>query len=262
MNVASLDLLAIGAHPDDVELFAGGLIAASVARGQSVGIAHLTRGELGTRGSGEIRMREAVEAARILGLDPDRQVAFLDLGDTLLENTESNRLAVIELLRTWRPRVVLFPHPEDRHPDHGKASRVVRDALFYCHLPRVAPGLPAHRPEAHLLFQSNTPPAQPAGLIVDITSTFERKLAAIQAYRTQFHSTTALADSLLTSEQTFISTPEFLAQIEIRARFYGGLIGVRYGEPYHLDGPLAVGDVVGLLTGGSPRNGAAEIPES
>jgi bacillithiol biosynthesis deacetylase BshB1 len=257
MNTAALDLLAIGAHPDDVELFAGGLIAAAVARGQRVGIAHLTRGELGTRGSAEIRTREATEAARILGLDPDRQLAFLDLGDTLIENTEVNRLAVVHLLRAWRPRVVLFPHPEDRHPDHGKTHRLVRDALFYSHLPRVAPGQSAHRPEAHLLFQSNTPPAHPADVIVDITATFERKLAAIQAYRSQFHNTSALPDSVLTGEQTFISTPEFLAQIEIRARFYGGLIGVRYGEPYHLDGPVAVGDVVGLLTGGSPRADAS-----
>jgi len=235
-----MDLVAIGAHPDDVELFAGGLVAKCVEHGHEVGVIHLTPGERGTRGSSQERRQEALNAAKVLGIEPDR-VVFLDLGDTLLENTEPNRLAIIEVLRRWRPRLVLQPHPFDRHPDHRKASRLCEDAFFYSHLTRVGEGQPPHRPEGRLMYLNNSVPDVSPSFIVDITEFFDRKMEAIGAYRSQFFNPDYGA------EETYISAHEFHEQIQVRARYFGGLIGVRYGEPFVLPVPLAVDNPVALL---------------
>ncbi len=237
-----MDLVAIGAHPDDVELFAGGLLAKCVDRGYEVGLIHLTRGERGTRGTPGERRLEALDAARVLGLGEDH-VVFLDLGDTLLENTEANRLKVIGALRRWSPRLVLHPHPFDRHPDHRKANRLAEDAYFYCHLARVETGTPPFRPQGRLLFFNHSAPDRPPSFIVDVTDHFERKMDALRAYRSQFHNPDYPA------EETYISSKEFHEQIEVRARYFGGLIGVRYGEPFFLPDPLAVDDPVTLICG-------------
>lgn len=237
-----MDLVAIGAHPDDVELFAGGLLAKCVAQGREVGLVHLTRGERGTRGSAPERRAEALEAARALGVGEDR-VSFLDLGDTLLENSEKNRLEVIQVLRRWRPRLALYHHSFDRHPDHRKANRLVEDAFFYCHMPRLETAAPPFRPRGRLLFFNNSIPEQPPSFIVDVTDFFDRKMESVRAYRSQFHNPD------YPGEETYISSPDFLESIEVRARFFGGLIGVRYGEPFFSPDPLSVEDPLTLICG-------------
>ncbi len=240
-----MDLVAFGAHPDDVELFAGGFIAQSVAQGYEVGLVHLTRGERGTRGTPEERRAEALQAAQVLGVGEDR-VAFLDLGDTLVENTEANRLEVIRVLREWRPRVVLHGHPLDRHPDHRKGCLLVQDACYYSGLARVETGQPPWRPEKRLEFLNNTLPSEPPAFIVDITPFFPRKIESLRAYRSQFHNPD------YDGPQTFISTREFFDQIEVRARFYGGQIGVRYGEPFMTTSPLGLTSPLALFLNPAP----------
>lgn len=235
-----MDLVAIGAHPDDVELFAGGFLAKAVADGYEVALAHLTRGERSTRGTPEERRVEAHDAARALGVDASH-VDILDVGDTRVENTEENRLAVIRLLRHRRPRLVLYAHPLDRHPDHRKASRLVEDAFFYSHLAKIDTGQEPFRPEGRFQFFNNSIPAEPPSFIVDVTETFGRKIEALRAYRSQFHNPD------YPGEETFISSRFFFEQIEARARYFGGQIGVKYGEPYHLPQPPAVADPIALL---------------
>lgn len=237
-----MDLVAIGAHPDDVELFAGGLLAKCVDRGYEVGLIHLTRGERGTRGTPEERRVEALDAARALGIAEDH-VAFLDLGDTLVENTEANRLELIDALRRWSPRLVLHPHPHDRHPDHRKASELSQDAYFYSHLARLETAAPPFRPQGRLLYFNNSLPESPPSFIIDITEQFERKMEALSAYRSQFYNPDYPA------EETFISSKAFHEQIELRARYFGGLIGARCGEPFFLPDPLAVDDPLALICG-------------
>ena len=245
-GTAGLDLLAIGAHPDDVELFAGGLVADCARRGYAVGIAHLTRGETATRGTPEERRREALEAAKILGVPPER-VAFLDLGDALIENTPVNRLEVVRLLRRFRPQLVACHHPVDRHPDHRKASRLVEDALFYARLDRIDTGQPPHKPHGRFLFHNNSLPPEPPSFIADVTAGFSQKLEALRAYRSQFHNPD------YEGEETYISSQGYFEQIEVRARYYGGFIGARFGEPYSLVQPVGVRDPIAFLRGQSPE---------
>lgn len=235
-----MDLVAFGAHPDDIELFAGGFMAQCAARGYEVGLVHLTRGECGTRGTPEERRLEAVQAAQALGIAEDR-VAFLDLGDTRVENTEANRLEVIRVVRRWRPRVVLHGHPLDRHPDHHKGCLLVQDACYYSGLARLETEQPPWRPEKRLQFFNNTLPSESPSFIADITPFFSRKLDALRAYRSQFHNPD------YDGPETYISTREFFDQIEIRARFYGGQIGVRYGEPFRVPDPLGLQDPLSLF---------------
>jgi bacillithiol biosynthesis deacetylase BshB1 len=232
--------LAIGAHPDDVELFAGGLLARCIDQGYEAGILHLTRGERSTRGSPEERQSEAINAAKALGVSTSR-VRILDLGDTLLENTEANRLEIIRVLRDWCPRVVLYHSPQDRHPDHRKASQLIRDTLFYSRVQKIETGQEPFAPTAGFQFFNTSPGKIPPSFIVDITDTFERKTAALDAYRSQFHNPD------YGGRETYISSKEFREQIEIRSRYFGGLVGVRHGEPYYSVGPLPLTDPIALF---------------
>lgn len=234
-----MDLVVFAAHPDDAELFAGGLIARCIDLGRDVGICHMTRGERGTRGTPALRYGEAGAAARALGL-PMGRMKVLDLGDTLLENTEANRLEIIRVLREWRPRIVACHYPHDRHPDHRKAAAIVGDAFFYSHLRMIDTGQERHRAAQRIHFFNNTTPAEKPSFILDISDVFERKMAAIRAYQSQFHNPEYRASH--EENQTFISSPEFFEQIEVKARFWGGMIGARYGEPYLAPEPLGVLD--------------------
>lgn len=231
-----MDCLVIGAHPDDAEIFAGGLIARCAQAGRSVGILHLTRGECGTRGTAEERRAEAAESAHILGL-PSDHMRMLDLGDARLENTEANRLAIIRIVREWRPRLVIHHDTEiDRHPDHGKAGALARDAVFYSRLKAFDTGQPPFAPGGRMTFQYNGPASVTPTMVVDISDTFATKMDALRAYRSQFYNPS------YAGEETYISSREFMEQIEVRARFFGGLIGVRYGEPFWATAPLLVRD--------------------
>jgi N-acetylglucosamine malate deacetylase 1 len=229
-----VDVLAIAAHPDDVELSCAGTLVALKQRGHSFGLVDLTRGELGTRGTPEIRRREAERAAEILGAS-FRET--LDFGDGGLNTGREQELALIDLIRRERPRLILTSYPEDRHPDHVRAGRLVTDAAFYAGLRKLATPHPAHRPQQTLYFSAAY--VHPPTFVVDVTSAMKTRLEAIRAYTSQFH------DPDSKEPPTFLSRETFLAAIEARARHFGFLIGVEFGEgfvskrPPRLDDPIA-----------------------
>ncbi len=227
-----LDAMFFGAHPDDVELTAGGTVARLSALGYRTGIVDLTRGESGTRGSASLREQEAENAAKILRV-PIR--VNLSLPDANIENTRDNRLKIIELLRLYRPDIVFIPYWEDRHPDHGRASHLCREAAFYSGLQKVETVFgnqpqSAFRPKRIVYCRARYEYAREHGFpfIVDISDTFHLKMKAVEAYASQFHNPNYRSDE----PQTHISTPEFLEVIETKARYYGSLIDKKYGEPF------------------------------
>lgn len=239
-----VDVLAIGPHPDDIELGCGATLAKLARSGRRVGLVHLTRGEAGTRGSAAERRREAESAAEILGA---AELAFLDCGDGAFRSGLEEENALIDLLRSARPEVVFAPPSRDRHPDHGRAHRLAVDASFYAGLARRGAGAP-HRPAALFTYMLHLG-FEPA-FVVDVTSTWEIKMAALDAYATQL----APAGAALASPSgpaTKIASPEFRAAIEGRARHYGNAIGVALGEGFGALGPLAIDDPFTLLARGA-----------
>ncbi len=239
----TLDVLAIGAHPDDVELSCGGTLARLADQGHRVGILHLTRGERGTRGTEAERRAEAAAAAEALGAV---EMDFLDCGDGALRRGEAEEDALIEVLRKWRPEVLLGPPSEDRHPDHGRAHRLVRDAAFYAGLARRAAGEP-HRPGAVFSYMQHY--AFTPSFIVDVTAAWDKKVAALSCYDSQlYRSRQEEADEQ--QPETKVSSREFALSIEGRARHFGQMIGAELGEPFWSPVPLAVRDVTTLVPGG------------
>lgn len=243
-----LDVLAFAAHPDDVELCAGGTMCLLSGQGYKTGIVDLTRGELGSRGTPEGRLQEAQEAADILGVAARENLGLPD-GD--IRNTEENRLGVIRMLRKYRPRIVLVNPPDDRHPDHGAASRLVTEAVFYAGLRKIETTDPAtsesqepFRPR-HVLYYMQMVEFEPI-FVVDVTPVWERRMEAIRAFKSQFHNPDYAAGE--EESETFISSPDFLAFVEARARAYGYRAGFRYGEPflYH-HGPVPITDLAAVL---------------
>ncbi len=235
-----LDVLAIGTHPDDVELSCGGTVARLAAQGREVGILHLTRGERGTRGTVAEREVEAKRAAEALGAV---EMTFLDCGDGALRRGEAEEDALIEVLRAWRPEILLGPPASDRHPDHGRAHRLVADAAFYAGLVRRGAGEP-HRPGAVFSYMQHDP-FEPA-FIVDVTASWGRKVAALAAYDSQLYR----PDSGHGEATTKVSSPEYFQAIEGRARHFGQIIGAAFGEPFGSRLPLAISDLMELLPGG------------
>jgi N-acetylglucosamine malate deacetylase 1 len=253
---SAVEVLAIGAHPDDLELGCGGTVALLASAGRRVGLLHLTRGERGTRGTVAARLAEAEAAARALGAEA---VEFLDCGDGGLRTGELEEDALIAVLRRLRPELVLAPAPVDRHPDHGRANRLVHDACYYAGLARRGSGKP-HRPAAVWCYMQHDIFA--ADLVVDVTAHWPAKLAALACYPTQLHSAALAAgsstppadsgDSLPSAAEppTKVSSPEFAAAVEGRARHFGQAIGVALGEPFSCRGPLPVTDPFALLPRG------------
>ncbi len=235
-----LDVLAVGTHPDDVELSCGATVALLAEQGHKVGILHLTRGELGTRGTPEEREVEARAAAEALGAV---EMAFLDCGDGAFRRGRAEEDALIEVLRTWRPEILLGPPASDRHPDHGRAHRLVADAAFYAGLVRRGSGEP-HRPGAVFSYMQHHP-FEPA-FIVDVTRAWDKKIAALAAYDSQLYH----PDADRNEPMTKVSSPEYFLAIEGRARHFGQMIGAAFGEPFSSPLPLAVGDVMDLLPSG------------
>lgn len=238
-----LDVLAIGAHPDDVELGCGGTVALLARAGRNVGILHLTRGEAGTRGSEELRREEAAEAAEILGASV---LEYMDCGDGSFRTGVEEEDALIALLRRYRPGLVLSPTSVDRHPDHGRAHRLVEAACFYAGLARRGEGDP-HRPAAVFSYTQHDP-VEPR-FIVDVTSVWEVKLKALAAYRSQLYQPDATADERH-GPATKVASPEFRQAVEGRARHFGMAINAPFGEPFTSRLPLAVTDPWSLLPGG------------
>lgn len=236
-----VDVLAVGAHPDDVELGCGGTVLALGARGRSVGILDLTRGEMGTRGTPEGRAREAMEAASILGA---RFRYGLDLGDGGLRTDRDAELAIVDVVRACRPTLVLAPLPEDRHPDHARAGALARDAAFYAGLRALETDASAHRPQQVVFYPASSLPSP--SFLVDVSAVFERKLSAIRAFRSQFH------DPASMEPETFISSPEFLQGIVARAQAYGRLANVPYAEAFVSAVPPLLGDPVAAFLGYEP----------
>lgn len=246
---APLDVLAVGSHPDDVELACGGTLARLARDGKRVGILHLTRGESGTRGTPAGRRREAERAAEALGAVA---LELLDCGDAALRTGRAEEDAVITVLRRWRPELVLGPPPADRHPDHARAHRLLVDACFYAGLAgRPNPGEP-HRPGAlfHYMQHDDFEPA----FVVDVTDVWEAKLAALACYESQLYRGDRGGDrgedSRDAEPQTKVSSRLYARAVEGRARHYGLLINAELGEPFGSRGPLAVPDPTALVPGG------------
>jgi N-acetylglucosamine malate deacetylase 1 len=235
-----LDVLAIGAHPDDVELSCGGTVIKLVRQGHKVGILDLTEGELGTRGNREIRAAEAAAAADVMGVHLRLNAG---LPDGNIENTPETRRRVIEILRAYRPDVLLFPYPVDRHPDHEHAHILCREAWFYSGLEKIpttweGASQNPYRPRTYYHYMQwfeFTPT-----FIVDVTAEYDTRMEAMRAYRSQFY------DPQSCEPSTILSTPEFLEMIKTRLRAYGDRIGRTYGEAFFSPHPITVADVWAL----------------
>ena len=234
MNV---DVLAIGAHPDDVELGVGGIIAKMTRQGFRVAILDLTQGELGTRGTAQERAGEAGEAARLLGVAVRQNAG---LRDGFLQNDETQRSIVVRFVREFRPRLLLAPMSPDRHPDHAAAHELVRDANYLAGLKKLEAGGEPYRAPVAYFYHPYEGPGNAAALVVDVSDTFDEKLAALRAYASQFHNPNYQADA------TWIASREFWDSIAARARVWGARIGVQYGEPLYSLGPVGVGLPPGL----------------
>ncbi len=240
----TLDVVAIGAHPDDVELGCGATLAKLSLAGRRVGILHLTRGEMGTRGSAPEREQEAKRAALALGAE---RLDFLDCGDGGLLHDRESEDALISYLRKYRPDLILGPTPEDRHPDHGRAHRLVVDAAFYSGLAKRAPALgPPFRPAAVFCYMQHNP--FPPTFIVDVSDTWERKLAALDAYESQI--SRGGEESRSSEPLTKVASRDFRLAMEGRGRHFGQMINATFGEPFWSAMPLAVPDPYSLIPGG------------
>jgi bacillithiol biosynthesis deacetylase BshB1 len=224
-----LDVLAIAAHPDDVELCAGGTLIRMADHGLRTGIFDLTRGEMGTRGDAETRLAEACAAADVLGLTWRGNGGLPDNG---LTNTPEHREVIVRVIRETRPRVVFINAPSDRHPDHGHAATLTLDALFYSGLAKLETGQEPWRPKHVFHYMQDRPVFEPT-LVMDISDVVERKNKAILAFSSQFLAKPG------DGPQTHISSERFFKFIEGRSRHYGHMIGVEFGEPFlHVGGPL------------------------
>jgi bacillithiol biosynthesis deacetylase BshB1 len=241
----TLDLLAVAAHPDDAEVGCGGVLIQAAAAGLRTGVADLTAGERATRGSPRQRLAERDRATELMGL-----AARLDVGlpDGSLGTDPEHRAAVISLMRDVAPAIVLAPYPEDRHPDHAAAGRLVREGSFMAGVERVGEGK-AHRPGRIYHYMVNYPFTP--SFVVDVSAVWDRKLEAITAYGSQF-----LSEGL--DPETALSGGGFLSMIEARARFHGAMIGVERGEAFQLSGPVPLDFLpqvhdLGLSGGGTYR---------
>ncbi|HKI86751.1 MAG TPA: bacillithiol biosynthesis deacetylase BshB1 [Thermoanaerobaculia bacterium] len=239
-----LAAVAIGAHPDDVELGCGATLAKLALAGRQVGILHLTRGEMGTRGTPSERQAEAERAADALGVSC---LDFLDCGDGGLVHDRRSEDALIGYLRAHRPDLVLAPAPEDRHPDHGRAHRLVADAAFYAGLAKRAPELgEPFRPGAVFCYMQHNP--FPPSFIVDVSATWKRKMAALDAYESQIFQ--GRDDERPDEPLTKVASREFRLAMEGRGRHFGQLINAAYGEPFWSATPLAVDNPWNLIPEG------------
>lgn len=220
-----VDILAFGVHPDDVELGCSGTIIASVAQGKKVAVIDLTRGELGTRGSAETRKTEAANAALVMGLHAREN---LEMADGFFQNDETNIRKVITAIRKYQPEIVLCNAPEDRHPDHGRSSKLVADAAFLSGLKKIETyeGVAQEKWRPTYVFHYIQDRYLKPDFVFDISDHWEKKLQAILCYTTQFNS----SDN--SEPQTYISTPDFIDTVKSRALMLGKRIGVKYAEGY------------------------------
>ncbi len=242
-----IDVLAVAAHPDDAELFAGGTLCLLGKQGYRTAVVDLTEGELGSRGSRTLRREEAARASVVMGLACR---VNLEIPDGNIANTSENRMKLIRVVRRLRPRIVLAGAPTCRHPDHEDAMRLTVAALFSSGLRKIettddeGTEQDPHRPE-HVLHYMQNVPFEPT-LVVDVSEVWDQRISAIRAFKSQFFNPSYEAGE--DEPETYVSNSEYLGWIESRARFYGYPVGAMYGEPYlYRQGPLRVTNLPGLL---------------
>jgi len=229
MTEKNYDLIAFGAHPDDIEVGCGGLIIKLYKRGYKIGLVILTQGEMGTGGTPEIRNKEVQNAAEIMGADI---LAHLDLGDCKLQDDFESRLIVAEIMRKHKPSMVIAPWwkgghgKRQSHPDHLACGQIVMNAVNFATFNKLPIDFPAHRVKA--LFHYMLPPEQPPTFIVDITDEFEQWVEALSAHKSQFLNPSKDKDYMWT--------------LESMARHYGNIIGTKYGQGYAIGEPLKIED--------------------
>lgn len=236
-----VDILAFGAHPDDVELGCAGTLAKEISLGRKVGIIDLTEGELGTRGSVEIRYKEATKASEILGISFREN---LKMRDGFFKNDEEHQMQVIKMIRKYRPKIVLCNAIEDRHIDHGKGAKLVSDACFLSGLKQIETVLDGEKQEAwrpnvvyHYIQWKDLKP----DFVVDITGFMDKKVQAIMAYDSQFYNPNS--DEMVTP----IATKNFLDSIKYRSQDLGRLIGTDFAEGFTAERYVAVNSLEDLL---------------
>jgi bacillithiol biosynthesis deacetylase BshB1 len=236
-----LDILAFGAHPDDVELGCSGTIAKEISLGKKVGIVDLTRGELGTRGTVEIRNSESAKASAILGVSAREN---LDMRDGFFVNDEAHQLKVIQMLRKYKPEIVLCNAVDDRHIDHGKGSKLVSDACFLSGLRQIKTEMNGEAQEAwrpkvvyHYIQWKNLEP----DFVVDISGFIDVKMASILAYSSQFYNPNT------NEPESPISSKNFLDSVKYRAQDLGRIIGTDYAEGFTVERYLAVNSLGNLI---------------
>jgi bacillithiol biosynthesis deacetylase BshB1 len=234
--MTEVDVLAIAAHRDDVELTCGGTMLVAARQGHRTGVIDLTAGEMGTRGSAEIREREAADAARILGLHVRENLGLPDAG---IVNTPETRARLVPVIRRLKPQIVIAPAQDGRHPDHRITAELVRDSCFLAGLARFAPGLPPHRPRKVVYCITYREEALKPTFIVDISDVFEEKLAAMSAYNSQLA-------GVLQAGEVYPNTEELFKVVRHQCAHYGSMIRCKYGEPFYTAETMRVEDILSL----------------
>ena len=233
-NQRPLDVLAIAAHPDDVEQTCGGTLVRSAELGYRTGVLDLTAGDMGTRGTPELRIAESQTAAQHLLLAWRQNLRW---PDARLENAVTARMTLAGVIRRLRPRVVILPYWQARHPDHYRSSEIGYEACFLAGLRRLEEDTPPHRP-FKILYSSLYANVTPS-FVVDISRQFDRRMAALLSYTSQYGNTDAASD-------VFPSHEEIQERLAAIARFYGNLIGVKYGEPFVVKETVQIDDIVNM----------------
>ncbi|MBW1815933.1 MAG: bacillithiol biosynthesis deacetylase BshB1 [Deltaproteobacteria bacterium] len=228
-----VDILVFSPHPDDAELGCGGSLILAAESGRSVAIVDMTEGERSSRGEADKRKNEKKTATRLLGI---AERVSLGLPDTEIGREQSHRLAVIGVIRTMRPRMVLAPYRRDRHPDHAAAGKLVKEAVFYSGVGTMGDGFP-YRPERVFYYMIHEPFSP--SFVMDITSVWDRKMKVIQAYGSQLQNKGI-------GVETAISRPEFMRAVEARSVCFGAMIGAAYGEPFLISGPVPLTEFPGM----------------
>lgn len=239
-----MDILAIGVHPDDIELGCAGTLINEIRNGKKAAIVDLTQGELGTRGTVETRYNEAANAARIMGV---LERENLKMRDGFFKNDEEHQLKLISAIRHYRPDIILGNVLHDRHPDHGRAGHLISDACFLSGLAKIETigkdGKPQEKWRPRYFLQYMQDWYHEPDLLIDISDVFEQKMQAIQAYATQFHTNPSSSEG----PQTYISTPDFLESVAARARMLGKRIGVKYAEGFTTDKKIGIKNLDALI---------------
>jgi N-acetylglucosamine malate deacetylase 1 len=239
-----LDILAIGVHPDDVELGCSGTLINEIKLGKKAGIVDLTQGELGTRGTIETRYKEAANAAMIMGVHVREN---LKMRDGFFKNDEEHQLKLITAIRKYQPSIIIGNVLHDRHPDHGRAGQLIADSCFLAGLAKIETkdenGNAQQRWRPTYVLHYIQDWYHEPDLLIDISDVFEQRMKAVEAYTTQFHTSNGDKDG----PQTYISTPDFLESVIARARMFGKRIGVKYAEGFISEKKIGINSLDALI---------------